>query len=134
MNPISRRRWFQFSLRTLLILVALAAAPCVYVTQQQHLVRERRAFVAAHPECYFAETTPGPQSNWLRARLGDTAYGLAALPLDSSLAQREGVAELFPEASLMAINPRNPRRPNGGGASSRFPPFIPFPPVRAAEP
>src|SRR4051812_39494811 len=122
-----KSRWFQFSLRSLLILVALATVPCVYVNSQRQHVRERKAFVTAHAEYFFAETTPGPQPNWLRTKLEDTAYGMIAMPIDSSKQHRDAVAALFPEASLQAFNPRNPRRPNGGGASSRFPPFIPFP-------
>jgi hypothetical protein len=39
--PKRKRRWFQFSLRTLMILVTLLAVPCAYVGWQAPIVQER---------------------------------------------------------------------------------------------
>jgi hypothetical protein len=43
--PRRKRRWFQFSLRTLLIGVTLLAVACAYVAWQARIVRERRALL-----------------------------------------------------------------------------------------
>jgi hypothetical protein len=41
--PKRKRRWFQVSLRTLMIAVTLLAAACAYVGWQAKIVRERWA-------------------------------------------------------------------------------------------
>jgi hypothetical protein len=41
--PKRERRWFQFSLRTLMILVTLLAVACGYVAWQANIVRDRKA-------------------------------------------------------------------------------------------
>ena len=43
--PQRKRRWFQFSLRTLMIAVTLLAVPCAYVGWQVKIVRDRKATV-----------------------------------------------------------------------------------------
>jgi hypothetical protein len=43
--PKRKRRWFQFSLRSLLIGVTLTAVGCGYVARQAEVVRERQAFL-----------------------------------------------------------------------------------------
>jgi hypothetical protein len=44
--PKHKRRWFQYSLRSLMIFVALVAVVCGYVGWQAKIVRERRAMRA----------------------------------------------------------------------------------------
>jgi hypothetical protein len=39
--PKRKRRWFQFSLRSLLIVVTLAAMACWVIVDRQRLIRER---------------------------------------------------------------------------------------------
>ena len=41
--PKRKRRWFQFSLRSLMIVVMLLAVPLGYVGWQAKIVRERKA-------------------------------------------------------------------------------------------
>jgi hypothetical protein len=41
-----RHRWFQFSLRTLMIVVTLMAIPCAYIGWQARIVQERKAMLA----------------------------------------------------------------------------------------
>ena len=43
--PKRKRRWFQFSLRSLLILVTLLAVVCGYVGRQAEFVRGRQAML-----------------------------------------------------------------------------------------
>ena len=44
--PKLKRRWYQFSLRALMIVVTLVAAVCGYVGWQATIVRERDAMLA----------------------------------------------------------------------------------------
>jgi hypothetical protein len=39
------KRWFQFSLRTLMIVITLLAVPLAYVGWQAKIVRERKAML-----------------------------------------------------------------------------------------
>ena len=41
--PKRKRRWFQFSLRTLMIVVTLLAIPCAYVSWQAEIAKRRMA-------------------------------------------------------------------------------------------
>jgi hypothetical protein len=45
-SPKRKRRWFQYSLRTLLIGVTLLAVVCGYVGWQAKIVREREAMLS----------------------------------------------------------------------------------------
>ena len=45
--PERKRRWYQFSLRTLLIVVTLLAVPCAYTGWQAKIVRDRKAIFNA---------------------------------------------------------------------------------------
>jgi hypothetical protein len=54
--PKRKRRWFQFSLRTVLIVVTLLAVPLAYVGWQAKIVRERRWLlesVLLHQQSYI---------------------------------------------------------------------------------
>jgi len=41
-----RRRWFQFSLKWLFVLVAIAAVPCIWLASKMERKRQERAAVA----------------------------------------------------------------------------------------
>jgi hypothetical protein len=99
--PKRKRRWFQFSLRTLLIGVTLLAVPLGYVGWQAKIVRERGAFLENH-FCLSAEHSPtGPvEAPWMLRVLG-------AKPIYYVLvwnqADAERAASLFPEAIVSDI-------------------------------
>ncbi len=59
--PKRKRRWFQFSLRTLLIGVTLLAVACAYVGWQAKIVRERRAELNRASKCGWSES-PAPMN------------------------------------------------------------------------
>jgi hypothetical protein len=94
--PKRRRRWFQFSLRTLLIAVAMLALPLGYVGWKAKIVREREAFLENR---YYLPGELPPfepvQAPWMLGLLGGkpiyhvTVWGKA---------DAERAASLFPEA------------------------------------
>jgi hypothetical protein len=51
--PKRKRRWFQFSLRTLMIGVTVLAVPCGYVGWQAKIVRERTAWDTEYKQCHW---------------------------------------------------------------------------------
>jgi hypothetical protein len=116
--PKRKRRWIQFSLRSLMIGGTLLAIPCGYVGWQKKIVADRWAL-------RFEIKKMGPTDNgnakglidrtnaneperaipWLRLLLGDQAIRFVALPTNISKAYLERVKETFPEADIFATKP-----------------------------
>ena len=93
---------FQFSLRTLLIVVTLLAVPCAYVGWQAKIVRDREAALAASLPVRTATGMREPPTDipWMRRLLGDKQYAEFVL---QDYATDESVAMLrlaFPEATV----------------------------------
>jgi hypothetical protein len=104
--PKRKRRWFQFSLRTLMIGVALLAVPLSYVGWEAKVVRERAAFLdhleksgAFISDSGGLERDLSQRPSWLRILIGDKDVGYIWLPDESELKR---VKELFPEAFITA--------------------------------
>jgi hypothetical protein len=92
--PKRKRRWLQFSLRSLMIVVTVLAVPCTYVVWQAKIVRERTAF--RDVRCGFSWIGDDDAIPWLRRCLGGEPYKVLAIPLDSSKDLRDQAASLFP--------------------------------------
>jgi len=101
-----QRRWFQFSLRTLLIVVGLLSLPCVYVVHEAMFVQERKQFLLEHPSLNLNPwyTSPYPRKPplpWLRRLLGDEGVGIIGLHPTTGEAERGRMTILFPEAVII---------------------------------
>jgi hypothetical protein len=109
--PKRKRRWFQFSLRTLMIVVTLLAIPCGYVGWQAKIVRERRAVLDRITKTggYYHETPrPDPATgyNWhdryepplIRRWLGERPIHTIELPFGFPDAELKQIDEMFPGA------------------------------------
>ncbi len=125
--PKRKRRWFQFSLRTLLIVVTLLGVVCGYVSRQVAIVKERvvmaaapgvDSVVAANPRDIITSLSSGSgvvhvtsdsleSIPWFRSWLGDRYY--LGLSIDKSASDDEitRYKQAFPEATIV-------RRPPGG--------------------
>jgi hypothetical protein len=115
-----RRRWYQFSLRTLLIGMALLAIPGGCIAHEARFVAERKAWLAAHSgACVFATASGWPSSchpekdpSFIRRCLGDRA--VAWILSDEA---RGPLESLFPEARIIGssfnyLPPRLYRQPS----------------------
>jgi hypothetical protein len=94
--PKRKRRWLQFSLRTLMIAVALLAVPLGYVGWQAKIVRERNAYLRNHG---------WKEGDWsrlsaLRRWLGDFPAEIVWIPTTANVSERKLVVSLFPEARV----------------------------------
>ena len=110
--PKRKRRWFQFSLRSLLVAVTLLAAACAYVAGQAKIVNDRRAMRAKIDKTLAAGTSvadkrynPDCSIPWIRALMGDEAITRIDLPITVSREDRDHIRAMFPEASLWAWKP-----------------------------
>ncbi len=109
--PKRKRRWYQFSLRTLMIVVRLfALLPCGYIGWNARIVRDRRAaFKSSKP----INWTPGDKSDlsWIRQILGDEVYDQIGFAKPVPAERVEQLAALFPEASIAGYDdPNDPFR------------------------
>jgi hypothetical protein len=107
--PKRKRRWFQFSLRTLLIGVTLLAVPCAYVGLQAKIVRERKAHLQATQATHvggwnifvFARGDKTKAPTGIRLWLGDEAHDSVIVDRDASEETKQAVAALFPESDIL---------------------------------
>ena len=107
-KPKPRRRWYQYSLRTLLIGVALLAVPCADVAHEARIVSERKAVLdrirANGGEGVRAFHQRGPVP-WLRGVFGDEPIALFWLPAATPAKERLRIATAYPEARIKATDP-----------------------------
>jgi hypothetical protein len=99
--PKRKRRWFQFSLRTLMIGVTVLAILFAYIGSQLKFMRERHEAAASHQEV-FSWVIPAirPEAPWPLRWFGEEAY----LGIDAgNTASDDEIANLkllFPEAVI----------------------------------
>jgi hypothetical protein len=118
--PKRRRRWFQFSLRTLLIVVTLFAIVCAYVSWQMRIVAVERRDAAAKYPTWETLPTPAnyqgmirerPAAPWPLCWFGEEGYALMVLPANIPHDEIERLRKLFPEALVLpAVSIRKGRR------------------------
>jgi hypothetical protein len=101
--PKRKRRWFQFSLRTLMIVVMLLALPCAYVGWQAKIVRERRALLDSIKAAGGSDLTvvlynsaSPPPPPWLRRLLGDQTIEVLLVPATTNEETLARIPRLFP--------------------------------------
>ncbi len=111
--PKRKRRWFQFSLRSLIIVVTLLAVACGYVAWQAKIVRERKAMRERWsgkvwfrtPDMGSGSIPPPPTQppakvTWLRELLGDEAMEGIWLPNDTPQSEVDQIKALFSESKV----------------------------------
>ena len=102
---------FQYTLRTLFIVITLLAIPCGYVGYQLRFVAQRKALieeirkrggavlsVAVYP--HPATEDQAPTVPWIRRLLGDEPYWEVAFAAPCSRSELAHAEEVFPEARV----------------------------------
>jgi hypothetical protein len=115
-----KQRWFRYSLRGMLLLIAVAA---VWLAWEVNRVRARRQFVAQFGSRYSfvsaaqwqageamriadrRDNSPPNEISRFRELLGDSAIQHYTLPMGWSNEEAERVGALFPEAAVGAVGP-----------------------------
>jgi hypothetical protein len=106
--PKRKRRWFQFSLRTLLIGVTLLAVPCAYVGWQAKIVRERRVELSRVVDTRLVGIDGADKEGtipWIRRALGDKRVGSIKMLVGTDAAELDRLRVLFPEAKVEVWTP-----------------------------
>ena len=98
---------FQFSLRTLLIVVTLLAIPCWYGGEQYRLVARRKTILQELKQRSgyydFQDGRSNPGVPWLRASCGDRAIRLIGMPHACSNRELGEMKACFPEARVVVL-------------------------------
>ena len=104
--PKRKRRWFQFSLRTLMIVITLLAIPCAYVCHEAKIVAKRKALLAMKlgsdvtPPGWWRSSGSPPSLPLVRRWLGDQPICSMILPASLAPSLIEELREAFPEAAI----------------------------------
>ncbi len=115
-----KRRWFQFSLRSLMIAVTLLALLSGYVARQYAFVQERQRLLDEERTSY-GTSDDASDIPWIRQLLGDQAIRVIGLDPETDKAKQQRVASLFPEAEICAV--RVVHAPNGAEIGLKQVPF-----------
>jgi hypothetical protein len=103
-----RRRWFRFSLRTMLIAVVVLSIPLAWVAYSLNWIRERRKLIGNSDSNPFVSlvsppgSTQAPQVLWL---LGEGGRAWIRMPISEC----ERARKLFPEAEIHEYVPEDVR-------------------------
>ncbi|HEV2972506.1 MAG TPA: hypothetical protein VGY55_21215 [Pirellulales bacterium] len=110
--PKPKRRWFQYSLRTLLVVVTvlivfiLQTVFFVYAGRQALIVRERKRLLSVCPVFAFEEAPLGSRENQnisvIRRWLGDKAVLILDLADSATDDQVKQCLDAFPEVEVNA--------------------------------
>jgi hypothetical protein len=107
--PKRKRRWYQFSLRTLMIGVTLF---CVvvggYVGWQAKIVRERRVELSRVVDVRLVGIDGADKEGvipWIRCALGDKRVGSIKMLVGTDAAELDRLRILFPEAKVEVWTP-----------------------------
>ena len=106
MTTAHKQRWFRFSLRTLFVVMTLAAAPMIWLSVQIHTVRTRQNFPNDEDFGTVRKWGGGrwKQLPWIWRQLDAYPQGRIQL-LDSHWDEkgRARVQSLFPEADVRLV-------------------------------
>ena len=107
------RRWFQFSLRSLMIAVTLIAVPLSYVAHEYRIVAARKSLQELPGFEFVCEEEPedGMRTiddpiervdsvSWLRRRFGDKMYAIVVISAASDV-EVDRLKGLFPESTII---------------------------------
>jgi hypothetical protein len=114
-SPKRKRRWFQFSLRSLLIVVAVTAVACAWFAHEAHAVQQRKTLrkwieegggtcVANDLGRQIPSVPPGSridEPSFVRRWLGDQTVRAIFLPRKTSDRDLQRIRTCFPGASLI---------------------------------
>jgi hypothetical protein len=108
--PKRKRRWYQFSLRTLLIGVTLLAVACAYVGWQSKIVNERQSwlkehsglqlFQGEHVHIVLVNGDKSKSPSFVRRWLGDKELAEREVAWNGPPDELKELISLFPEATI----------------------------------
>jgi hypothetical protein len=104
--PKRKRRWFQFSLRTLMIFTMVVAVACGWVGWQAKIVRGRKSELnrAVNMRLIGIDSDQAKAIPWVRRLLGDVSVNSISMPPDTTIDELDRLRALFPESKVTSDN------------------------------
>jgi hypothetical protein len=125
--PKRKRRWFQFSLRSLLIVVTALAIPCGYLGWQAKVVRERKAMLdkivslgGGYLVARQDEPIEIPNPPLLRRWLGDERVAGVWFRRSRAGEDTRTILSVLPEVGFVDADTTDPRHPVMFGLKGRI--------------
>ena len=107
---LHNRGWFRFSLRTLFVVMTLAAIPLGWVGYSLNWIRQRHEILSLvnGPVEFFGTHRTAPAGLWV---FGETGRNAIRLPSTTSVYESAAVKRLYPESVVMVMPPRQSINP-----------------------
>jgi hypothetical protein len=105
--PKRKRRWFQFSLRSLMIFTMVVAIACGWVGWQAKIVRDRKSELNRAVNLRLIGIDSEDQAKaipWVRRLFGDVSVNSISMPPDTTIDELERLRALFPESRVTSDN------------------------------
>jgi hypothetical protein len=105
--PKRKRRWFQFSLRTLMIFTMVVAAACGWVGWQAKIVRDRKSELNRTVNMRLVGIDSDDQAKaipWVRRLFGDVSVNSISMPPETTIDELDRLRALFPESKVTSDN------------------------------
>ena len=93
-----KRRWYQYSLRTVFIVITLLAIPCWYVGEQYRIVAHREE--VRNTFWGIPADSDAPQPNFIRRWFGDYSITKIFLLEGTKPTDIQKITDAFPEAEI----------------------------------
>jgi hypothetical protein len=103
-EPIPRRRWFRFSLRTLFVLVAVGCTIVGFAAYNLNWIRQRHALTIDGNVEILCSTVETPSAPWALKLLGETGARVVRVYGEGNKAR---ATQAFPEAAIL-VQPESP--------------------------
>jgi hypothetical protein len=102
-QPTRKRRWFQFSLRSLMIFTMVVAVACGWVGWQAKIVRDRKSELNRAVNMRLIGIDSDDRAKaipWLRRLFGDVSVNSISMPPDTTIDELDRLRALFPESRV----------------------------------
>jgi hypothetical protein len=105
--PKRKRRWFQFSLRSLMIFILICAVACDWFGWQAKIVRDRKSELNRVVNVRLIGIDSDDQAKaipWVRRFLGDVSVNSISMPPETTIDELDRLRALFPESKVTSDN------------------------------